>query len=143
MYESCETCKYDSETDEFLCLTCPSFSDSGIYSLLYNGFCYDCPDDCSECEYDENSEDKNKLICKACINGKILNESKQCSNCNEIKELGDGCSSCGYNEIENKYECYSCIDDVDEYYENNYIYLNETLQCVRNDNKSDIYLYGC
>ena len=141
--ESCESCKYDSETDEFLCLTCPSFADSGIYFVLYNGFCYDCPDDCSECEYDENSEDENKLICKVCINGKILNENKQCSDCNEIKDLGDGCSSCGYNEIENKYECYSCIDDIDEDYENKYIYINETLQCVRNDNKSDIYLYGC
>ena len=58
----------------------------------------------------------------------------------------EGCASCIYNSLNEKYECNMCVTEFDYYYYyyvHNYAFVNNMLQCLDNTNPDEIGLYGC
>ena len=66
----------------------------------------------------------------------LNSESNICKYCDDTKDTGDRCKRCNYNKNNKKYECLECWD-------NDYTYINNTLQCFDNTNKNQLELYGC
>ena len=168
----CERCEYNQETNSFKCLRCQKgytlnienkcqkcekgcsfcYLDNNNTSiclmcesnkfLLGGGKCLICPENCLECEFDN---DKNDLVCIKCNTSYVLDpKSNQCKYCKNIKETGDGCGTCQYNPLSEKYECLTCWTYHSiGYTHHDYAYVKNTYQCLSNTNPEKIGLYGC
>ena len=101
-------------------------------TLSVNNKCLMCSSGCSKCYMD-----RNEKICTECKYYYALNsENNICQYCDDTEDTGDGCERCTYNKNNKKYECLKC-------WNNDYTYINNTLQCFHNTNKNQSYLYGC
>ena len=134
--EGCNYCDLD-ENNNPICLVC----DEGFIS--YEKKCYIIPDNCQQIDYDSNL---NEVVCTSCKSGYVLDpEDNQCKTCNEIDATMEGCASCRYNSLNEKFECSECLtESYYGYYEShNYAFVNNMLQCLSNTNPDEVGLYGC
>ena len=123
----CPYCELDKNNNQ-KCIACQSYR-----TLTDDNKCLGCPNGCSECMYDNV---KKKMICITCSSNYVLDpEIKECKQCSEISEIGQGCNKCIYNPDSKKYECKEC-----SYY---YCYVNNTFQCFSNTDNNKPGLYGC
>ena len=123
--EGCGYCELDAKNNP-ICKYC----DMGTLSV--NNKCLMCSSGCSKCYMD-----RNEKICTECKYYYALNsENNICQYCDDTEDTGDGCERCTYNKNNKKYECLKC-------WNNDYTYINNTLQCFHNTNKNQSYLYGC
>lgn len=128
--DGCETCSLN-ENNNPICKTCISGK------FLDNNKCLICSEGCLKCQINESSLYKNESICTECGYYYALNPEKKCTECRKFSEIGGwGCGSCSYNEKNDKYECLSCRTT-------DYVYINNTFQCLSNTNRKQLYLYGC
>ena len=109
--------------------------------------CLICPNGCSQCDYDLISK---KIFCINCKSSYVLDpETKLCKYCKSISETGEGCNTCIFNISSERYECRTCsgqghYDDSNKYYyDYEYAYIKNTLQCISNMNQKTTGLYGC
>ena len=126
----CIRCSID-ENNKTDCKECYSGT------FLENNKCLICNGGCSKCIIDETSPFKNESLCTQCERHYAMTPDKKCTLCYLPDTGGIGCNNCKYNEINSRFECLSCID------EKNYVYINNTFQCLSNKNKTQIYLFGC
>ena len=130
--DRCNKCKLDKNNNP-ICLSCNS------NAVLKDDKCLFCDYGCSNCTIDPKSAYKNETICSSCRYDYAFNpENNNCTDCEYIQQLGgeNGCERCLYNEKSKDYECLECRNE-------NYTYINNTYQCLRNIDSSRLYLYGC
>ena len=113
------------------------------YILLSDGTCGKCPSFCSSCAVKEN----NDIICTKCEDHFALKSETECVYCPNITGEGmEGCNRCGYDKVNNKFECYECEkkEREDSYYLYNfYTHVNNTNQCFNNSDIAQPSFYGC
>ena len=135
---NCKKCQLEKD-NKTKCLEC-----NYNFYLLSNGTCGRCPDNCNECYLNKN----NELSCLKCKNAQFaLTPYETCIECSTISEIGGkSCETCGYNKEKGKYECYKCYreyDRIDRKYVDIYAFINNTFQCLNNNDPNQKYLYGC
>ena len=126
----CKTCRIN-ETNETNCTECYS----GTF-LEYNK-CLICNEGCSKCKINESSPYKNESICTICKSHYAMNQDNQCNYCRRSDTGGFGCNYCKYNVKYSRFECTDCINNYD------YVFINNTFQCLANNDINQVYLYGC
>ena len=57
-------------------------------------------------------------------------------SCPTIPQLGEGCEICSYDKLQDKFNCYICVN-------RNYAYVINSYQCISNLDSSNKQLYGC
>ena len=125
----CKRCSIN-EKYEANCTWCYS----GTF-LEYNK-CLICNDGCSLCEINQSSPYKNESLCTVCKFPYAMNPENQCTYCRYSDTGGEGCYDCTYNAYNSRFECLKCIN-------NNYTFINNIHQCLRNTDINQVYLYGC
>ena len=168
--DGCKYCKFDNNlnsvsvciscfSDTFLidnkCLICPNNCKRCTnenkctecnygYALDLNGNCIKCPNECDYCKVDQNN---NKVCTKCTYSNYALNNMGQCKDCSYEQDTGGlGCNRCRYNKSTNKYECLECKKEesgINYGMIDNYAYINNTFQCLSNQDPDQYYLYGC
>ena len=151
---NCSTCfsnKFESENKCLVCVdNCKLCEDSKKclkcnqgYILLSDGTCGKCPSFCSSCSVKENDE----IICLKCEDHFALKSETECVYCPNINIEGmEGCNRCGYDKINNKFECYECQKKEREHsysLYNFYTHVINTNQCFNNSDKEKPSFYGC
>ena len=130
--ENCQLCNIKKT-----CLECKPG-----YILLNDGTCGKCPSHCGSCKANE----KNEIFCSKCEDHYALKEN-ECIYCPSITDEGmQGCSRCGYDKVNNKFECYECLkkENYDSYsLYNAYTYVINTNQCLNNTDKDQPSFYHC
>ena len=125
--EGCNYCYKDNSNNQ-ICLECQSKK-----FLPGSNKCLICPKRCLECDYDN---DKKESICIKCSERYSYDsKNNQCEYCSNINRNMQGCSTCRYNSINEKYECLTCKND--------YAFIKNIYQCLANTNPEKIGLYGC
>ena len=126
----CKTCSFN-KNNEANCTQCYSGT------FLDKNECLICNEGCSKCKINESSPYKNESICTQCKNHYAMNPENQCINCLRSDAGGIGCDYCKYNLNNSRFECLNCLDKY------NYAFINNTFQCLRNTEITQVYLFGC
>ena len=143
----CANCSYDEENIEkhnISCSSCvnnsflndSSFScdlksvcDNGTFYNFTDNYCYDCPETCSECTYDEENTVNFNVSCSACANDSYFNDTTKACQLMPLCENGTfynvtdhlchncslNCMNCSANasDVEhNGTTCYSCDESA-------------------------------
>ena len=133
--EHCSSCIYDINNN-LKCTSCNSYynynSPNIYYALDANSQCQLCPTVCKDCLWIQSKED---FGCIDCYTGYAL-KNNECLECPTIPELGNGCELCSYDQTQNKYKCYRCINA-------DYTNVTNSYECIPNTEPSNTQLYGC
>ena len=130
----CSSCVFDTNKN-LKCTSCNtyySYPYNHYYALNNNSLCKSCPYDCKGCTW---LDSKGGFGCIDCYNGYALKDN-ECKRCYNIPELGNGCDQCSYDQSQNKYKCYSCIN-------RDYTNVTNSYECISNTDPSNKQLYGC
>ena len=131
----CTNCHYDADNIEMNNVTCTkctpdafynssfgicqqrSICNEGTYYNYNENWCYDCPENCSYCHYDENNRANNNVSCLSCLDDAFYNVKNH--TCEPIPFCHNGVY---YNSSDNfchkcPQYCKNCSNDGQTCYE--------------------------